>query len=366
MTEMIEAEPYVADRIVERVGGADGPAARLAAAIGATVRERRPIVVTGCGTSEHGALGVAEQVAEALRETGAAAHLVRAEQAFEYALEPIAGGLVIGVSHEGGTAATNEALEGARRAGARTALITAAADSPAAGLADPELVVATRELDQSWCHTVGYLSPLVVGACVAAAIRGAEPGSLEIHRLLATPLRHASAFEALAEALGSVDRLVVVGSGADRVTARELVLKVEEGSGLAAAYRDVETLLHGHLGGVDDRTGLVAIVLDRRAATDRARRTRQLLAAARELAMPTAAVLSSDAAAGIDPVLTPAGRFVVADERSLPSSSAALFGGLVPLQLLTERLARNRGRNPDPIRRDDPRYLAAAEAAEGG
>jgi hypothetical protein len=32
--------------------------------------------------------------------------------------------------------------------------------------------------------------------------------------------------------------------------------------------------------------------------------------------------------------------------------------------MLTERLARARGTNPDPIRRDDPAYLAAADAAE--
>jgi hypothetical protein len=43
---------------------------------------------------------------------------------------------------------------------------------------------------------------------------------------------------------------------------------------------------------------------------------------------------------------------------------AALLGSAAPLQLITERLARARGTNPDPIRRDDPRYRAAAEAAE--
>ncbi len=50
---------------------------------------------------------------------------------------------------------------------------------------------------------------------------------------------------------------------------------------------------------------------------------------------------------------------------SLPAPVAALFGTATPLQLLTERLARARGTDPDPIRRDDPRYLAAADAADG-
>ena len=57
--------------------------------------------------------------------------------------------------------ATNEALGAARAAGATTALITVGAASPGAALAD--LVVLTGEQDQSWCHTVGYLAPIVVG-----------------------------------------------------------------------------------------------------------------------------------------------------------------------------------------------------------
>ena len=47
----------------------------------------------------------------------------------------------------------------------------------------------------------------------------------------------------------------------------------------------------------------------------------------------------------------------------LPAPVAALLGTATPLQLLTERLARARGTDPDPIRRDDPRYRAAPDAA---
>jgi hypothetical protein len=41
-----------------------------------------------------------------------------------------------------------------------------------------------------------------------------------------------------------------------------------------------------------------------------------------------------------------------------------LLGTATALQLLTERIARARGTNPDAIRRDDPLYLAASDAAE--
>ena len=65
-----------------------------------------------------------------------------------------------------------------------------------------------------------------------------------------------------------------------------------------------------------------------------------------------------------EPALTPAGRMLVT-EAALPAPVAALVGTATPLQLLTERLARARGTNPDLIRREDPIYLAAAEAADG-
>ena len=62
--------------------------------------------------------------------------------------------------------------------------------------------------------------------------------------------------------------------------------------------------------------------------------------------------------------LTPAGRIVIPEPSGLPDAVGALLGTATPLQLLTERIARARGTNPDPIRRDDPRYRAASDAAE--
>jgi hypothetical protein len=54
----------------------------------------------------------------------------------------------------------------------------------------------------------------------------------------------------------------------------------------------------------------------------------------------------------------------VAEAPSLGAAAAALLSTAVPLQLLTERMARAVGVDPDPIRRDDARYLAAADAAD--
>jgi glucosamine 6-phosphate synthetase-like amidotransferase/phosphosugar isomerase protein len=156
----------------------------------------------------------------------------------------------------------------------------------------------------------------------------------------------------------------VVGSGADRPAARELALKIEEASWLPSTMRDLETLLHGHLPAADESTALVLILADRAGRTERVARARQALTAARVIGLRSAAILSREVAEEIADDLTPAGRLVVSEAPELPAASAATLATATALQLLTERLARARGTNPDLIRREDPRYRDAAAAAD--
>ena len=135
---------------------------------------------------------------------------------------------------------------------------------------------------------------------------------------------------------------------------RELTLKVEEASWLPSAYRDLETFLHGHIPATDASTALVLVLADRVGRAERLARARQALAAAAVLGLRSAAILAADLDGELDPALTPAGRLLVAEAPGLASPVAALLGTATPLQLLTERIARARGTNPDPIRRDDP------------
>jgi fructoselysine-6-P-deglycase FrlB-like protein len=285
-----------------------------------------------------------------------------AVQAFELALDPPSSGLVIGISHEGATAATNRALEAAREAGARTAIVTVSDRSPGAALAD--VVVTTEELDQSWCHTVGYVSPLLAATAVGAALRGEAADAAGIRRLMADGARDTASAEAMAATLADARHLIVIASGADRTAGRELTLKIEEAAWVPTAYRDLETYLHGHLPATGDATGLVLILADRRGRDDRSFRARQALAAANAVGVRCAAIVPAGAGDVLDSASTPAGRLVVPEAPTLPAAVAALLGTATALQLLTERIARARGTNPDPIRRDDPRYLAASARAE--
>lgn len=371
LTEMIEAEPALAERVLRRLADPDGAAARLAVTIRDAAAAGRPVIVVGCGTSEHGAVAVAEILRDAHRSAGlpfapGTGGAPIAVQAFEGALEPTLGGpgaVVIGVSHEGGTQATYRAMAAAREAGSTVALITASPGSPGGMFAD--ITVSTEEMDQSWCHTIGYLSPILAGIAVGGHIGASRVDVAAVSGLLRAGLSDASsrALTFMAESLAGLSQLLMIGSGVDRIAARELTLKVEEGAQLASAMRDLETMLHGHLAGTDARTGLVLLLADPSARGARTTRALGLLRAARALGIQVGLIASTVVGAEIDVDLTPAGRALIPDASTLPSSVAALVGTTVPLQRLAEQLALQRGVNPDAIRRDDPRYRAAMEAA---
>jgi len=328
MEEMILAEPGIVAPILT------SPAAAEAAGwIAAAAAAGEPVVLTGCGTSEHAAMAGAQLLADA-------APGVRARDAFEASLAPQAGGVLVAVSHEGTTAATLAALRAGAARGARAILVTAAEGAEAAAAGGGPLVVRTPLVDRSWCHTVGYLSPLLAFAAMAGVGDAAA-----VSALVEAVSARRPAFAADAARLAACERLVVVGGGADEVTARELALKVEEGAHVPATPLGVEKVLHGHLPACDERTGLVLLQIDRRAAEARDRRARSVLAAAAELGMPAVAVA--------DPPAAPA----------LPPVAHALVAGALALQLLTLELVTAAGTNPDLIRREEPRYAAAAAAA---
>src|SRR5689334_2697154 len=81
MTESIAAQPAIAARIADRII-ADGSAERLADAIRGAAQARERVVVTGCGTSEHAALAVADVLRDAYRAAGHGGPEPVAAQAF--------------------------------------------------------------------------------------------------------------------------------------------------------------------------------------------------------------------------------------------------------------------------------------------
>jgi glucosamine 6-phosphate synthetase-like amidotransferase/phosphosugar isomerase protein len=237
-----------------------------------------------------------------------------AVQALELVLRPERDfdGLVC-LSHEGTTRMT---LEAARAWGGAMWLVTGRAESPLAELAD-EVVVCTPEVEQSWCHTASYTAAV---ACLAA-LRGEDVGWLSgaVAEVLAGPRFPISEH----------DRWLVAGAGRDWPTAQEAVLKLREGVHVAAEAWETEQLLHGHLAAVDETVRCFVLEGEGRAAE----RGREAAAALEALGAPVTVV---------------------------PTRHPAV--DIVPFQLLTVDLAEARGVDPDPIRRDDPRWARAREA----
>ena len=333
MEEMILSEPELPAAILDgdrSAADAIGGAVRDAAARG------EPIVVTGCGTSEHGAMAVAGLIAAELPDAR-----VEARQAVDAAVTPRSGGVCLAISHDGGTPCTRRSLEAARAAGATTACVTWAADGSVA--AASVVVMPTPVHDVSWCHTVAYVSAIVAGCAIARS-------GVDSARLGAAAHAAIDARPALAEAAGRIHpgrRILTTGLGADHVSARELALKIEEGARIPATAHHLETLLHGHLAGCDaGTTAVVRFGLDESAAELRGRRQADVDAALRAIGIPEVAV---DGSLGLP---------------RCPTTAEALVAGAVALQLLTLELAHLAGTNPDLIRREQQPYRDAAAAAE--
>jgi glucosamine--fructose-6-phosphate aminotransferase (isomerizing) len=333
MEEMILAERDLPAAILD---GAGEETAQVAGAIRDAVSLSAPIVATGCGTSEHGAMAVAALIADAMPDAW-----VEASEALDATVRPRAGGLCIGISHDGGTRATRLALEAAKRAGAVTAAVTA---HPATSVpASADYVVVTPFHDRSWCHTVAYVSAILAGAGIAGSGVPAARLTEAIDAVVASR-------PAIAEAARSIHggrRILTAGLGADFITARELALKIEEGARIPANAHRLETTLHGHLAGCDaESTAVVRVALDPGGGALAAERGADLDAALGVIGIPSVVL-------GEPLGLAPAASVV-----------EALISGAVALQLLTLELAHVAGTNPDLIRREVRAYREAAAAAE--
>lgn len=237
----------------------------------------------------------------------------RAVQALELVLAPEQDAdLLVLVSHEADTPLT---LEAARAWRGPKWLVTGKPDGPIAAQCD-EVIVCTPAIEQSWCHTASY----TCAVAAIAALRGEDIAWL-----------HAAVAEALEAdllAVGNQERFLVAGAGRDLATAHEAVLKLREGAWVAAEAYETEQLMHGYFAAVDESVRAFVLEGEGRAAERAANAVARL------------------GALGCDATLVPT-RHPVVD--------------VVIFQRLAVRIAEARGREPDRIRRDDPRWADAAQ-----
>lgn len=280
----IAAQPEWLRQVPERVGGLRLP-------------EGARVLFTGCGTSFHAALACGP-----------------AAQALEVVLgQAPAADVLVAISHEGETRLTLEAVRGFA---GETWLVTGAPESPLAQSVD-RVVVATPEVEASYCHTASYTCAVAAGR----ALRGEDVSGLAeaVERELAAEPLPASPHE----------RFLVAGAGRDTSTVLEAVLKLREGAHVAAEAHHTEQLLHGHLAAVDPSVRCFVLEGEGRAAE----RAADLMRALAEL--------------GCDAVLVPTSHPVV---------------DAVRFQRLACDLAEARGVNPDLIRWDEEPWDRARRA----
>jgi glucosamine--fructose-6-phosphate aminotransferase (isomerizing) len=254
------------------------------------------VAVVGCGTSFHAA------------QTGG-----NGVDALEAVLAPPDVDVLVLVSHEGETPLT---LEAAHAFAGTKWLVTGKSDGPIASLCD-EVVVATPEVEESYCHTASY----TCAVAALAALRGEDVSWL--------PDAVTAALAGRRFPVSEHRRFVIAGAGRDWPTAQEAALKLREGVHAAAEPHRLEELLHGHLAAIDEEVRCFVLEGEGRAVE----RAAQAVAALELL--------------GCDVTLVPT-RHPVVD--------------IVPFQLLTLDLAAARGIDPDLIRWDDPRWKAARDA----
>jgi glucosamine--fructose-6-phosphate aminotransferase (isomerizing) len=237
----------------------------------------------------------------------------RALQALELVLAPEQDAdVLVLVSHEADTPLT---LEAAQSWQGPKWLVTGKPDGPIAAECD-EVIVCAPAIEESWCHTASY----TCAVAAIAALRGEDISWL--------PAAVAEALETALPAVGEQERFIVAGAGRDAATAHEAVLKLREGAWVAAEAYETEQLMHGYFAAVDESVRAFVLEGEGRAA-ERA----------------------ADAVEGL--------RALGCEATLVPTRHPAV--DVVLFQRLTVEIAEARGREPDRIRRDDPRWADAAQ-----
>jgi glutamine---fructose-6-phosphate transaminase (isomerizing) len=239
------------------------------------------------------------------------------------------GALAIGVSQSGATPEIISALRYAAARGALTAGITNDADSPLAQAADHPLVLRAGD-ERSIAATKTFTAQLAAFAALAAALgaRAVREGLERLPELMRTTI---AASEAACDfaAIGLVgdDAAVCVARGFSYAVALEAALKLKETCGVWAEGFSSADLRHGPTAAVT--RAIPALVFHAGGALET-----DILALEDELRRRGAPVVSIGPGCDL-PTATP------------PCEELAPFTLVLPAQLVAERLARLRGRDPD-------------------
>jgi len=245
--------------------------------------------------------------------------------------------LVLGISQSGESRDVLEVLRRAGRLGAQTLSVTNGGSSSLAGAADFHLSLRAGP-ERSVAATKTYTAELLVLYLLVRALRGEEDAGAEARRVPGWVEEVLRTEWTGAERYRYAEYVTVVSRGYNLATAKEAALKLMETSYLVADAFSAADLRHGPIAMIGRDFPVLALVPPGRARAGVMELVHSLTA---ERGAELLVVGDEDAAAAASasfPVTAPCPEEL----------SPILFA--VPPQLLAERLARLKGRDPDAPR----------------
>lgn len=341
MTTAMAAEIAEAPAVVERVvGDTDGAIAAAARAIQA--RSPRWVTLVGRGTSDHAAT-----FGRYLIETmlGWPCGLAAASVTTVYDA-PLrwTDGLVIAISQSGQSPDVVAVVDAARAGGATTIVITNDPGSPL-GAAAASVIPLRAGTERALAATKTYVASLAALAVLVDRVADGSPYADALARLpdhLETTVvasREWVDHSGVVDDVARSDRAIVTSRGLDLATALEIAIKLQETGGLFVDGRSTADLEHGPI--ILAASGAPVLVIRPDGAMGR--RVDGALERLRAMGARPWIVGGQEAPtswAALDP-----GRSIQLPV-DLPAPLAPIVR-IVPGQLLAERVARARGRDPD-------------------
>jgi glucosamine--fructose-6-phosphate aminotransferase (isomerizing) len=307
------------------------------AEVGVLGRETRQVLFVARGSSDNAAVYGSYLIQT---HAGRLATLASPSIATTYKKKiDLSGVLAVAISQSGKTEEIVETLDWAAGCGARTVAVTNGEGSPLAEAA--QLALVTKAGDEvavpatkTYTTQLAALAVLGIGLGAEVDIADLRRAPEEIDGLIAAT-EATDALPEIVEELAGVPGAVVSGRGIAYGTALELAIKLKEACYLHAMGLSYADLLHGPIAVVDDDTPAILVAADSGPT------------------LPgTIALAERVTAAGAKAYGIGGGRMLSeASTRALPGPDlpewVAPLALIVPGQLLTERLARRLGIDPD-------------------
>jgi glucosamine--fructose-6-phosphate aminotransferase (isomerizing) len=352
------------DRYLEEIRGQPAAIRRAAAALErqagalrrlAALADRRPLVLTGMGSSHDACLAAAA----ALGAGGTLATPIEAAELIHLRPRLLAGSGILVVVSQSGASAEIVRLAEALHALPRRPYLVAITNGPGTPLAARADIALDTSVGQETCpSTMTFAGSLVVLAAVAGVLGGGGgggPGPGAAARVAAVLDQVAITAEAAARAaeellvtrwttgdhllawLGARRTIVALGRGSGLAAAEMSALTLEEAAGLPAIALPTAEFRHGPLEIVGPDVAVILFALEPATATlDRAFAT--------ELAAGGAAVLLVGPTGATEPGVE---TIAIGGPRGILAPAVAV----IPVQLLARRLANARGRHPCELTR---------------